>query len=813
MSRPTPLPETGPAGTGSCRLCGLPVRRRQDGFCCVGCSHVFQILKDMLGATDPVTLRSHEFFLRMQAEGILPSGQGGDEAEGVGEPADSIADEGTEQRVFKVTGMWCPSCSWVIEQVLMRQPGVVQASASFSADRVKVRFLTRLIGPDGIGRAIEELGYQVSHPDNHAGQEKALRAQLLRLGIALFLTVNVMMISFGIYQGFFTELSGEAVRMMGFPVFLMTTAVLFYCGLPVLERAFRAARAGGFVMETLISLGAIAAYGLSVSGLIRGSLHLYFDTASMLVTLVLLGKYLEGRLRLRAAQGIEEIYELLPAKARILTGQGERYDPIQGVTEGDRVLVREGEPVPVDGEILCGSGVLDESKLTGEPVPQDRQAGDTVLAASLLASGEITVKATGVAASSAIGRMIRLMEEALLAKNPSERTTDRLMAVFAPGVIVLAVLSGAFLCAWGHPLEQALVRTITVLLIACPCALGIATPLARVAAVGRARRQGILVVNPDALEAACRLTAMVIDKTGTATLGKFEVLGEEACRGQPGQMLSLAAALEAGSNHPIARAIRHRAASLNEEPQLATVREEIDGMGVTGTCDGRMTLVGNVSLLESKGTALPPDWKQKAAEAAARGEAAVFVSSGGMLLGMIRLGDRVRPDMGRTVEILKSRGLEIHLVSGDTPAATAQVATQLGVHRFMGGALPADKVERVRDLQRAGHRVGMVGDGANDAAALAAADVGFATGEALSVSKNASDITLLSFSGNRLISAFDLSGLAVRTVVTNLALAGVYNVLALPAAVAGLVNPIVAVTAMLLSSLTVVGNSARIARG
>ena len=812
MSRPTPLPETGPAGSGSCRLCGLPVRGRSDGFCCVGCSHVFEILKDMLGVTDPAALRSHEFFRRMQAEGIIPSWDDLYKAENPDEAASLPPDESIEQRVLKVAGMWCPSCSWVIEQYLMRKPGVLQVSASFSADRVKVTFLPRLIGPSGIGRAIEELGYEVSALDRQARQEKALRAQLLRLGIALFLTVNVMMISFGIYQGFFTELSGEAVRMMSFPIFLMTTIVVFYCGLPVLERAVKAARAGGIVMETLISLGAIAAYGLSVSGLIRGSLHLYFDTASMLVTLVLLGKYLEGRLRFRAAQGIEEIYELVPEKARILTGAGERYVSIQGITEGDRVLVKEGEPVPVDGEILCGQGAVDESKLTGEPRPQDRRTGDTVLAASLLASGEITVKATGVGASSAIGRMIGLMEEALLAKNPSERITDRMMAVFSPGVILLALLSGAVLYASGRPLEQAIVRTITVLVIACPCALGIATPLARVAAVGRARREGILVVNAEALEAACRLTAMVIDKTGTATEGRYEVLGEDASDGRIEEILGLASALEAGSNHPIARAIRHRASSLHSASGMAPVREEIPGMGIIGICDGQRILVGNASLLESERITLPPDWKEKAAEAADRGETAVFVSNCGALLGMIRLGDRVRPDMGDTVDILKSRGLEVHLVSGDAPAATAHVARQLGVHRFKGGALPADKVEWVRDLQRAGHRVGMVGDGANDAAALAAADVGFATGEALSVSKNASDITLLSFSGSRLISALDLSRLTVKTVVTNLALAGVYNVLALPAAVAGLVNPVVAITAMLLSSLTVVGNSVRIAR-
>jgi Cu2+-exporting ATPase/Cu+-exporting ATPase len=808
MSFPSEPPST-------CRLCGLPVRGRKDGFCCLGCFHVFEILKEMLGTADPEAMRGHAFFGRMQAEGIIPYEEGDlallqEDQEGT--PPVPPGEE-SEERVFKVTGMWCPSCSWVIERTLRKKQGVLGAAASFSADRVKVTYLPRLVGPADIFKAIRDLGYGVQETEREQGQERALRVEFIRLAISVFLTVNVMMISFGLYQGFFTELSETAVRMMGVPIFLMSTVVVFYGGFPVLERAFKAARVGGFVMETLISLGALCAYGLSVYQLFHGSLHMYFDTASMLITLILLGKYLEARIRYRATRGVEEIYELLPGKARLETGAGERYASIQAVATGDVVRAVEQEQIPVDGVVLSGEGRVDESKLTGESRLRKKRTGDTVLGASLLVSGDLRIRATGVGSASAIGRMIVLMEEAMLQKNPAERVTDRIMAVFGPFVILLALATGAVLTMLGHPLEAALVRIITVLVIACPCALGIATPLARVAAIGRARREGILVVNGDALERAFRLTAMVIDKTGTATQGDYQIILVEGTEERSGaDALGLAALVEAGSDHPVARAIRRHAASVGVEAKGAHRAEELPGLGMRGLYDGEEVLVGSEALLASEGVEVPRPWKAAALEGADRGETVIFVSRAREVWGIIRLGDALRFDMPQAVAGLKARGIEVHLVSGDTESATGYVAQLLSADRFKGAALPEDKIAWIRQLQRAGHRVGMVGDGANDAAALAAADVGFATGDALTVTKNASDLTILSFSGGRLLSTLDLSRLTSRTVITNFFLAFLYNLLALPAALAGLVNPVVAVTAMLLSSLTVVGNSARIAR-
>jgi Cu2+-exporting ATPase/Cu+-exporting ATPase len=807
MSIPPEPPE-------SCRLCGLPVRGRKDGFCCLGCSHVFEILKEMLGIPDPEAMRAHPFFQQMQAQGIIPSEEGDLARMGMDpEGTSSIPPgEASDEQVLKVTGMWCPSCSWVIERSLMKKTGIVRATASFASDRVKVAYLPRLVGPADLVEVIRDLGYGVEETEAEQDRERALRMELIRLGVGVFLTVNIMMISFGLYQGFLTELSDAGIRMMGVPIFLMSTVVVFYCGYPVLERALKAARACGFVMETLISLGAVSAYGLSVYQLFRGSLHMYFDTASMLVTLILLGKYLEARIRHRATLGVEEIYDLLPGKVRVETGGGERYASIEAVASGDVVRALEEEQIPVDGVVLSGEGRVDESRLTGESGLRTKGAGDTVLGASLLVSGELRIRITGVGSSSAIGRMIGLMEEALVQKNPTERLTDRIMAVFGPVVILLALTTGVVLSALGSPLEAAFVRAITILVIACPCALGIAIPLARVAAIGRARREGILVVNGDALEAACRLTALVIDKTGTATRGTYQMIFVEDTGGaEAPDVLGLAAAMEAGSDHPVARTIRRHAASVGAEAKGEVQAVELGGLGMKGSYEGVDVLVGNEALLASEGVDLDLSWREAAAKGANRGETVVFIAQAGVVCGMMRLGDALRSDMPDAVAELKAMGVEVHLISGDTESATAHVAGLLGVDRFRGGVLPEEKVEWVSDLQRKGHRVGMVGDGANDAAALAVADVGFATGDALTVTKHASDVTILSFSGARILSVMELSELASKTVVTNLFLALAYNLVALPVALAGLVNPVIAVTAMLLSSLTVVCNSARIA--
>jgi heavy metal translocating P-type ATPase len=792
----------------ACKLCGLPVVAAGDEFCCVGCRHVHAMLTEALGADDPATLREHPIYRQMQERGIIPRGPDDPPAPIIECPVpQSPPTDDEEEIVMRVDGMWCPSCSWVIEKVVDKIDGVQATTANFHSDTVKVRFKSHKVRGDQLARAVAELGYRVADDDEQAAL-LAARADWWRLGVSLFFAVNVMMLSFGMYGGFFVEVNEDLARLVGVPLWIFCSVVIFYSGRPILWRAYRAARAGGFVMETLISLGALSAYGLSVFNLIRGDLHQYFDTAAMLIALVLVGKHLEKGVRRGATRGIAEIHDLAPRKARLITPTGARFADIAAATPGARVLVLAGEPIPVDGRIVEGSGVVDEAKLTGENRPRRVGVGREVLAGALLSEGELTVEVTAGGAGSSLGRMVALMEEAITAKNPAERFADRLIAWFVPAVILIAVATGALLLWLGAGGEIALVRAVTVLVIACPCALGIAMPLAKVAAVSRGGRIGVLVTNADALEAAAGLDAVVIDKTGTATYGDYavrEILTEAA---DEAELLGRALALEAGSSHPIAEALR--ALGRERGVTFAPAGEIVETLGAG--LAGQGGLIGGEAFLREAGLTVPEALAAASIRWAAAGDTAVLVGWDGAARGAVRLGDRLREDMAEAVRALQQAGVEVYLVSGDRPETTAFVAAQLGVDAHRGGVLPAEKVAIVQELRAAGKKVGMVGDGANDAAALAAADVGFATGDALTVTKHASDMVLLSFAGAKLTAALRLARVTVRTIRVNLALAFVYNVVALPLALFGWVNPILAVSAMLLSSLTVVTNSARIAR-
>jgi Cu2+-exporting ATPase/Cu+-exporting ATPase len=765
------------------------------------------MLAELLG-DDEAAMRDHPLFRLLRERGLVA--QGAAPAAVAPAPAN---EPGPGRAVFRVDGMWCPSCAWVIERTIERLPGVQSASASFAADRVTVEYEPRLIGPERLAAAVSALGWPAAEIGDAAAQKAELRREFLRLIISWILACNVMMLSFGLYAGFFVGGPGEIAGPVGLPLFLLSTIVLTYGGAPIFVRAWQAARRRGFVMETLIALGSLAAYGLGVFNWRRGDPHQYFDTASMLVALVLLGKYLERRIRAGAVAGIDEIYDLLPRKARREQNGRTTWVAIEALAPGDVVRVQGGEAIPADGRVLAGEGAADESRLTGESAPRAKHPGDEALGGSALVTGDLTLAVVAAGSASSLGRMAALVEQALAAKNPAERLADRLIAWFVPAIVALAAVTAALLLARGASLNDALTRAVTVLAIACPCALGVAAPLAKAAAVSRGRRLGLLVTDPDALAAAAELSALVLDKTGVATCGEYAVLGVDAREADAAEILTLAAAAEGDAPHLIARAVRAAAVERGLPRPVAEHVEIALGQGVRGLVNRRWVTVGGENFLHDAGQPIPDAWRAAASAATRQGASVVFVGWDGAARGMIQLGDRPRAGLREAVAELTRRGVEVHLASGDAPATTAQVAAELGIERFQGGLLPADKVALVQRLREQGRRVGMVGDGANDAAALAAADVGFATGDALSVAKHASDVVLLAFSGPRLLDALRLAKTTARAVRVNLALAFVYNLVALPLAVTGMVNPIVAATAMLLSSLTVAANSARIARG
>jgi heavy metal translocating P-type ATPase len=701
---------------------------------------------------------------------------------------------------------------------------------------------------------ISRLGYRPSLFQGELAIEREKKDLQLRLGISSILAMNVMMISFALYAGFFRDLSPTVIGYFSYPLWLMTTPVIFYGGFPIFRRAFAGLRYGQTSMDTLISVGALAAYFYSLVQMSRGSLHLYFDTASMLITLVLLGKYIEIHAREKVSAGITDLYKLANQKVRLITltptlppqmggdsseslqlfpslageapqtsspplagggwgeGEKERWIRADATKPGDDFLVMAGERVPLDGRVLSGRGDMDQSIFTGEAMPVRKGPGDEIMGGVLLLEGNLKLKVTRVGKDSSLGQMITLMQEALSKKNPVELLADRITRWFVPCIFVVACAVALFLWRSNSSVDEALLRSLTVLIISCPCALGIAIPLVKVAAMGVGRAKGILVRNPGALEQAKDLDTIVFDKTGTLTEGNFrlrEIIAEGVSEQE---VLDRLGAVEVFSGHFLAKEIVRKARGKSVKMEEATDFEELEGMGVKGSVQGAEVFIGNRQLMNKFALDLSSSLEKRAFSAESRGMTVVFFGWEGQVRGLLVFGDSLKRGVPELVRKLQARKIITWLVSGDAPETTRAVAEESGMNDFRGQALPQDKVELIKSLQQKGRRVGMVGDGINDAAALAQADVGVALGTGTNIIREASDFTLLAGEPTRILQVLDLSALTAKTARQNLFLALFYNGLAIPLAVAGLLNPLIAVFAMFASSLTVIGNTLRISR-
>jgi Cu+-exporting ATPase len=563
-------------------------------------------------------------------------------------------------------------------------------------------------------------------------------------------------------------------------------------------------------MDTLVSAGALASYLLSSLQMLRHTLHLYFDTASMLVTFVLFGAYLERRARDRISAGIAGLYRMAQGKIRIVEGGREKWVDAEMARPKDRFMVLSGETIPLDSRVVGGSGLVDESLLTGEARPRPKGPGDPVIGGSTVRDGQMTLEAVHTADGSTVRQIIDRVEEALSGKDTHELLADRISRLFIPVVFAVA---GATALACGlsdASLDEALLRCLTVVLISCPCALGIAIPLVKVAVIGLARKKGVHVRESGALERMKDLDTIVFDKTGTLTEGTYAL---EAVIGgglDDRTILSRLAAIEVASPHFLAREIVREAARRGGRPLQAQAVEAVPGLGVKGRVEGVETCLGNRRFMEGCGFFLPDAMDREAASWEKRGRTTAFFAWERSVRGFLIFGDPVRPGANEAVRLLCERGIDVWLISGDARTTTEAVAESLGITRFAGQALPAEKVDHIRRLQDEGRRVGMVGDGLNDAAALAQADVGCAFGPASGTLRNASDITFLSPDPRKLLDAIALSALATRTMRQNLFFAFSYNAVAIPVAALGLLNPLIAVLAMFASSLVVTANALRI---
>lgn len=723
-----------------------------------------------------------------------------------------------------VRGMTCAACSGRVEKALRRIPGVASADVNLAMERAEVRFDGAALDPQVLVDALDDAGYEAAlHSDAEADDEdaaarteqdealqrRAARRDLLLLAFSAALTLPLVIQMAAGWLGLSWRLSPLAEAILATPVQLIAGA-RFYRG------AWKALRNGSANMDVLVAMGTTAAYGFSLAMLIRlgehAHGHLYFEGAAVIITMVMAGKWLEARAKRGTTAAIRELMALRPETARIERGDGSIEEvPVRRVATGAVALVRPGERIPVDGVVLDGDTEVDESLLTGESLPVGKHAGDRVTGGAINGTGSIRLRATAVGADSTLARIIRLVENAQAGKAPVQRLVDRASAIFVPAVIGIAMLTFAGWLLAGNRFEAALIAAVSVLVIACPCALGLATPTAIVAGTGAAARAGILIKDVDALERAHRVDTVVFDKTGTLTLGRPAVIEVVPFTGDVTALLATASAVQMHSEHPLARATVEAAREygLADLPAAHEVRSR-PGLGVSGSVDGERVVIGNVALMHEEGVdvrAAGNDTSARLAAMETAGRTAVLVAHGGQLRGLLAIADPVRPEAAAAASALQARGIEVTMLSGDAPAVAASVARDLNLDSSRGGVRPEDKAAAVHAIRDKGRVVAMVGDGINDAPALAAADVGIAMGTGTDVAMETAGVTLMRPDPRLVSAALDISRATWRKIRQNLFWAFVYNAIGLPLAAAGLLSPAIAGAAMALSSACVVSNS------
>lgn len=702
---------------------------------------------------------------------------------------------------FSISGMTCAACSTRLEKVLNRQQGM-QANVNLAAERARVRLSG--VGPEAVIAVVAKAGFSAAVVDaGTRDREKAEKQRVYRREVQRFWIAVALSLPLVAQMAFMFGEAGHAHELPRWWQLALATPVQFWIGWRFYEGAYKALRGGGANMDVLVALGTSMAWGFSTAVTVLGlDQHVYFEGGAAVITLVLLGKLLEARAKGQTSAAIESLIRLQPKMARVERAGAWQEIAVDALMPGDVFLVRPGESVPVDGVVLDGESGVDEAMLTGESMPVSKRLGDAVFAATANGAGALRCQATGVGEQTLLAGIIRLVGVAQGSKAPVQRLADRIAGIFVPVVCALAL---ATLVAWwwlGGEFAQALVNAVAVLVIACPCALGLATPTAIMVGTGQGARAGILVRNAEALERAEKIGVLALDKTGTLTCGK-PVLSELLVRkGEDVAALRLAAALESRSEHPLARAVV-AAATTVDLPEVKNFRA-LTGLGVAGEIEDREYRLGAPNWL---GVSDDPDilrLQQAGKTVIALQEVG---AAGGQLLAILAIADALRPTSRQAVSLLKQRGIRVVMLTGDNAATAAAIAAQAGITEFRAGILPADKAAAVNALKEGKTRVAMVGDGINDAPALAAADVSFAIGAGSDAAIEVADLTLIRSDLLGVVDAIGLSAATLGKIRQNLFFAFIYNVLGIPLAAMGLLNPVVAGAAMAMSSVSVVSNS------
>jgi P-type Cu+ transporter len=711
-----------------------------------------------------------------------------------------------EEVALDIAGMTCASCVGRVEKALRKVPGVIDASVNLATESARIKVAGTDVG--ALITAVEAAGYQASRPAAKVGAGAAAPQNESHDG---WKVVAAALLSAPLLVPMLLDLLGIHWMLDGRAQFLLATPVQFWLGARFYRAGWKALKAGSGNMDLLVALGTSAAYGLSVYQLLtaRGSMaHLYFEAAAVVITLVLLGKWLEARAKRQTTLAIRALQVLRPETARLRRGGAELDVPIEFVKLGDLVVIRPGERVAVDGVVVEGASQIDESLITGESLPVAKHAGDRVTAGAINGDGLLLARTDAVGAETTLARIIRLVEDAQAAKAPIQHLVDKVSAVFVPVVLVLALIT---LAGWWFAtgdVENAIINAVAVLVIACPCALGLATPAAIMAGTGVAARHGILIKDAEALEVAHGVTTVVFDKTGTLTLGKPALTALEPHGIPEPRLLQLALSIQRGSEHALARAVIEAAAARAVEALPAGALTALPGRGLSATVDRLDLLLGSTRLMQERGVDLAP-LAARADELERRGFTISWLaeSKPARLLGLLAFGDQIKPGAQAGVARLHSLGLRSVMLTGDNQGSADAVGRALGIGEVAAKMLPADKTAKIEALKRAGARVAMVGDGINDAPALAAADVGIAMSTGTDVAMHAAGITLMRGDPSLVADAIDISRRTYGKIRQNLFWAFIYNLVGIPLAAFGLLNPMVAGAAMAFSSVSVISNA------
>ncbi|MBK8295394.1 MAG: copper-translocating P-type ATPase [Solirubrobacterales bacterium] len=745
-----------------------------------------------------------------------------------------VSSEASEESFdLPVAGMTCASCVSRVERNLNELEGV-DATVNFATESATVRFDPETVAPSDLVAAVEAAGYRASLPEgdrdqasedeSHGHVDPELRDWRQRLTVSVILSVPVL------FMAMIPALQFEYWQWVSL---VLATPVVFWCALPFHRATWQNLRHGSATMDTLISLGTLTAYFWSVAALFflgagepgmtmtfqlipeqgAGGSDVYFEVAAIVITFILAGRYFETRAKRNAGAALKALLELGAKEVAVIEGGAERLIPISELKSGQTFVVRPGEKIATDGEVVEGHSAVDQSMLTGESVPVEVAPGDPVTGATINSGGRLLVRATRVGDDTALARIARLVTDAQSGKAPVQRLADRISAVFVPVVIVLSVATLGFWLAADAGTSYAITAAVAVLIIACPCALGLATPIALLVGTGRGAQIGLLIKGPEVLESTRQVDTIVLDKTGTVTTGRMGLSDIVTADGVgQDEALRLVGALEDGSEHPIARAIAQEARTrFVDLPGIESFSNHA-GLGVEGEVDGKVLTVGRSSFLSERGKSISPELEAARESAENEGRTAIVAAWNGGAQAVFLVADSVKESSAEAVCRLKELGLEPVLLTGDNGSTARAVATQVGIDRVVAEVLPGEKAEVIRELQSEGRVVAMVGDGVNDAPALARADLGLSIGTGADVAIEASDLTLVSGDLRAAADAIRLSRRTLRTIKQNLFWAFAYNVILIPVAMAGYLNPMLAGAAMAGSSIFVVANALRLRR-